>query len=107
MLLPDEHDIPPGIVIMVKEVKQDGMMVTLMQRFKTQRLPRIMEIKEHVDAGSRLSEYDRLFLEEAMHDAQQNIRHVEDIPECQHLFIQLAHLYKQIMDKAIDNENRA
>ena len=92
---------------MVKAVKQDGMMVTLMQRFKTQRLPRILEIKQHVDSGSRLSEYDRIFLEEAMHDAQQNIRHVEEIPECQHLFIQLAHLYKQIMEKALDNETRA
>lgn len=92
---------------MVKAVKQDGMMVTLMQRFRTQRLPRILEIKEHVDRGGRLSEYDRLFLDEAMHDAQRNIRHVEDIPECQRLFIQLAHLYKQIMDKAVDNENRA
>ena len=91
---------------MVKTEKQDGMMVTLMQRFRTQRLPRILEIKEHVDSGSRLSEYDRIFLEEAMHDAQRNIRHVEDIPEYQRLFIQLAHLYKQIMDKAVDNENR-
>jgi hypothetical protein len=92
---------------MVDHKQQEGMMVALMQRFKSQRLPRIMEIKEHVDQGYRLSEYDRLFLDEAMHDAQRNIRHVEEIPECQHLFIQLAHLYKQIMDKAYDNENSA
>ena len=81
-------------------------MVTLMQRFKTQRLPRILEIKEQVDQGDRLGEYDRLFLEEVIQDARRNIRHVEEIPECQHMFIQLAHLYKQIMDKAVENEQR-
>lgn len=82
-------------------------MVTLMERFKTQRLPRILEIKEQVDQGNRLGEYDRLFLEEVIKDAQRNIRHVEEIPECQHMFIQLAHLYKQIMDKALENEQQA
>ena len=82
-------------------------MVTLMERFKTQRLPRILEIKEQVDQGNRLGEYDRLFLEEVIKDAQRNIRQVEEIPECQHMFIQLAHLYKQIMDKALENEQQA
>ena len=82
-------------------------MVTLMERFRTQRLPRILEIKEQVDQGNRLGEYDRLFLEEVIKDAQRNIRHVEEIPECQHMFIQLAHLYKQIMDKAVENEQQA
>ena len=83
------------------------MMGTQMERFKTQRLPRIMEIKAQVDQGNRLGEYDRLFLEEVIKDAQRNIRHVEEIPECQHMFIQLAHLYKQIMDKALENEQQA
>jgi hypothetical protein len=92
---------------MTNHRQQNGMMVTLMERFKTQRLPRIMEIKEQVDQGNRLGEYDRLFLEEVIKDAQRNIRHVEEIPECQHMFIQLAHLYKQIMDKAVENEQQA
>jgi hypothetical protein len=92
---------------MVNPKQQEGMMVALMQRFKMRRLPRIMEIKGHVDQGGRLGEYDRIFLGEVMQDAQRNIRHVEDIPECKHLFIQLSHLYKQIMEKAIANEKRA
>ena len=92
---------------MTRQETQEGMLVTLMERFRTQRLPRILEIKEQVDQGNRLGEYDRLFLEEVIKDAQRNIRHVEEIPECQHMFIQLAHLYKQIMDKAVDNEQRA
>jgi hypothetical protein len=92
---------------MANTKKQKGMMVTLMRRFKMQRLPRIMEIKGLVEQGRRLSEYDRIFLEEVMQDAQRNIRHVEEIPECQQFFIQVAHLYKQIMDKAVDNEKKA
>ena len=87
--------------------QQNGMLVTLMQRFKTQRLPRIMQIKEQVDQGRRLGEYDRRFLEEVIQDAQRNIRYVEEIPECQLMFIQLAHLYKQIIKKAVDNEHRS
>jgi hypothetical protein len=87
--------------------QQEGLMVTLMQRFKHQRLPRILAIKKHVDQGRRLSEYDGVFLEELMQDAQRNIRQVEDIPECQHMFIQLVGLYKEIIDRAIENEKRA
>ena len=86
---------------------QEGLMVTLMQRFKHQRLPRILAIKKHVDQGRRLSEHDRIFLEEAMQDARRNIRKVEDIPECQHMFIQLVGLYKEIIDRAVENEKRA
>ena len=87
--------------------QQEGVMVTLMHRFKHQRLPRILAIKAQVDQGRRLSEYDRVFLEEVMQDAQRNIRKVEDIPECQHMFIQLVGLYKEIIDRAIENEKRA
>jgi hypothetical protein len=38
-------------------------MVTLMQRYKIQHPPRIMEIKEYVDQGKTLSEYDKWFNE--------------------------------------------
>lgn len=86
---------------------QEGLMVALMQRFKHQRLPRILAIKKHVDQGRRLGEYDRIFLQEVMQDARRNIRKVEDIPECQHLFIQLVGLYKEIIDRALENEKRA
>jgi hypothetical protein len=34
---------------MVNPKQQEGMMVTLMQRFKMQHLPRIIEIKGNVD----------------------------------------------------------
>jgi hypothetical protein len=87
--------------------QQEGLMVTLMHRFKHQRLPRILAIKAQVDQGRRLGDYDRVFLEEVMQDAQRNIRQVEDIPECQHMFIQLVGLYKEIIDRAIENEKRA
>jgi hypothetical protein len=87
--------------------QQEGVMVTLMHRFKHQRLPRILAIKAQVDQGHRLGEYDRVFLEEVMQDAQRNIRQVEDIPECQHMFIQLVGLYKEIIDRAVENEKHA
>ena len=92
---------------MVNSSQQEGMMVTLTQRFERQRLPRIMAIKEYVDQGRTLSDYDREFLEVVMRDARTNIRHVEDIPECRHLFMQLVHLYKQIIDRAMANEKSA
>jgi hypothetical protein len=39
-----------------------------------------------------------------MQDARRNIRHAEDIPECRHVSIQPAQLYKQIMEKATAGE---
>jgi len=82
---------------------KEGIMIALVERFEKQRLPRIMDIKAHVDQGGTLREDEMAFLEQVMEDAQHNVHQLEDIAECQHLFVKLVRLYEEIIGKAAEN----
>lgn len=92
----------------MKDSKHDaGVAQALLDRMSNQRLPRALELKEKVDAGEALSEYDLHFLEEVFADAQSIQPMVERHPEYQQLVSQAIHLYKEILDKAMANEKKA
>lgn len=84
-----------------------GMAQTLLERMSNQRLPRALELKERVDAGETLSNFDLEFLEEVFADAQSIQPLVERHPEYQQLAARALHLYKEILDKAMENEKKA
>ena len=92
----------------MKDSKQHdaGVAQTLLDRMSNQRLPRALELKEKVDAGETLSEYDLNFLEEVFKDAQSIQPMVERHPEYQQLVSRAIHLYKEILDKAMENEKK-
>ncbi len=87
-----------------------GIIQTLLDRLNTQRLPLALALKERVDRGETLSEYDISKLEEILTDAQtiQPLieRQLKIHPEHQNLVVSLMHLYKEILDKATENENK-
>lgn len=83
-----------------------GVAQTLLDRMSNQRLPRALEIKEQVDAGEPLSEYDLRFLEDVFADAQAILPMVDRHPEYQQLASRAIHLYKAILDKAMENEKK-
>ncbi|MBK5966564.1 hypothetical protein CCR95_21430 [Thiocystis minor] len=60
-----------------------GLIVTTLDRLRTQRLPRALSIKEKVDAGGTLDQYDIAFLEEIFHEASFTRATVETHPEFQ------------------------
>ena len=92
----------------MKDPKQDaGLAQTLLERMSTQRLPRALELKERVDAGAALSSLDLQFLDEVFADAQSIQPLVERHPEYQQLVSRAIHLYKEILDKAMENEKKA
>lgn len=91
---------------MADKTHDAGVAQTLLERLNTQRLPRALEIKEKVDAGEPLGEYDLRFLEEVFADAQAIQPMVERHPEYQKLVAQVIHLYKEILDKAMANEKK-
>ena len=84
-----------------------GVIQALLERLNTQRLPRALELKDKVDAGEPLSEYDMRFLDEVFHDTQTIHPLVDRHPECQQLVARMVHLYKEILEKALENENKA
>ena len=83
---------------------QAGVLAALMQRFETQRLPRLLDIQAKVDAGEKLPDYDLAFLDEVMADAVSNGPLFSDRPEYQALAVKVVGLYKEISEKALANE---
>lgn len=84
--------------------KDAGVIQVLVERLEKIRLPRLNDIKEKVDRGEVLDEPDMSFLEEVLADAQ----HVEPLldrnPQWQPLAASVLGLYKEITDKALENE---
>lgn len=87
--------------------KEEGIIQVLLERYQEQRLPRLLDIKENVDQGQTLSEFDLEFLEQVMSEAQQNKHLLDDQPELQDLFVRSIALYKEITEKALENEQGA
>ncbi len=81
-----------------------GLIQVLAERLKTQHLPRTLAIKEKVDQGDTLDEFDIHFLEELFQDAREVMPLVDRHPEWQDLVARIFHLYKEITDTALKNE---
>ena len=83
-----------------------GIIQTLLERFTTQRLPMMLAMKEKVDQGETLSDYDISKLDEIFADTQTIQPLIERHPEHQALVSRILHLYKEILDKATENEKK-
>lgn len=90
---------------MTNPSKDTAILTVLGKRLVEQRLPALMRLKDRLDAGEVLTEYDIRFLQEAFTDAQNNKALIDNNPESQEISAQVLHLYKVIMDKATANEN--
>ena len=89
---------------MVDESKDAGLIQVLATRLEQQRLPMALDLKERVDRGELLNDFDIQFLEDVFRDAQQGRSLLERHPEWHELAAKLMHLYKEITDKALENE---
>lgn len=87
---------------MTEDINDTGIIITILERFEKQRLPRITEIKKRLDDGERLNEYEMEFISEALHDAKNLMPFLENKPEYQELFAQVVHFYKLVTDEALN-----
>ena len=92
---------------MAESSKDTGVILTLIERFETQRLPRAQALKAKVDRGDTLSGQDLAFLNQVLEDAQHIKTLVHKHPEWQSLVARAIALYKEITDKALANETSA
>ena len=90
---------------MTETSKDAGMMQVLAERLETQRLPRALSIKEKVDSGEVLDEFDIEFLEQVFEDANTIKPLIDRHPEWQPLAAKMITLYKEITAKALENQN--
>lgn len=84
-----------------------GVIQTLLDRLNSQRLPLALDLKNKVDQGGTLHDYEIKKLEEILTDAQALQPMMDRHPEYQDLVARLLHLYKEILDKAMENEKNA
>jgi hypothetical protein len=84
--------------------KDAGVIQVLAERMEHQRLPRALDLKKKVEQGEILNDLDIQFLEEVFQDAKQIRPLIDRHPEWQELAAKLVHLYKEITQKALENE---
>jgi len=89
---------------MKKDTMDTGLIQVLMERLEKQRLPRLLDIKDKVDAGESLLNEDLDFLENAIVDARKAIPLLDRHPKYQAMAAKVMELYKNITDKALQIE---
>jgi hypothetical protein len=84
-----------------------GLVTTLLQRYTRQRLPRLLEMKERLDRGEKLDDYDIDFLQmiaDERKDRNQALQTAYRHPELHELVLKAIDLYHEITSKALENE---
>ena len=77
--------------------------MALARRLETQRLPLALELKEKVDRGKKLNDFDIAFLEEVSDDMQNVCSLVDRNPDWQAIVEKMLQLYNEITAKALEN----
>jgi len=86
------------------DLKDTGTAMALLERFRSQRMPRALKIKERVDQGERLEDTDLTFLKEVLESADQIKGLVDRHPEYQEIYSRSVELYHAITTQALANE---
>lgn len=86
---------------------EERMLLALLVNFETHRLPRALDIKEKVDKGKSLSDWEIDYLHEAIEEAHRAKALMDRHPEFQALYAHAVRLYDEITIQALKNEQRS
>ncbi len=79
---------------------------TILDRFNHFYLPRVLSLKEKVDAGGCLDDSDTHFLTDVLNNSHNAIAIVDRHPEFQNLAARAISLYHHVTEKGLENENK-
>jgi hypothetical protein len=84
--------------------EETGTLAVLAKRMVEERLPKALALKERVDKGGLLDDLDLNFLEQVVKDAASIKPLLKDNQRMQDVAASMVRLYKEISDKALENE---
>jgi len=92
----------------MNENTKDQMVIkALLERFEKHRLPRLLDIREKVNQGNKLDDYDMNFLDEVFQDARKNEHYISELnDDLKTLIMKMLSLYKEITQKGLENEQK-
>ena len=88
------------------EKKHAGIIQALVVEFEKHRLPTLLKLKDKVDNGQSISDGDLQFLDQVIDDANRTMHMTVNHPELHEFCLHVVHLYKEITEKALDNEKK-
>jgi hypothetical protein len=83
-----------------------GVATVVLKQFADDTLPKVFAIKARLDQGDKLDHWDIEFLTDLLKRFEQVKHEIDQHPEYQEIYAQAVHLYKQITDQAVVNEQK-
>ena len=90
-----------------KKSRDKGVAQVLLMRLEAERLPYALKLKEKVDRGERLSDFDMQFLKRATKEGREARTLAAKLPQYQEVVDRMATLYDEITRKGAENEQKA
>ncbi|MBK1644663.1 hypothetical protein CKO25_08365 [Thiocapsa imhoffii] len=87
--------------------EEQGILIALLNRLTSQRLPRLLDLKTKVTRGERLDSFDIHFLHEVLEDAKAQQARWADHAEFTDIIAKVTQLYHEITERALANEEDA
>ncbi|MGD9255559.1 MAG: hypothetical protein PVF23_07320 [Chromatiales bacterium] len=91
---------------MMEFSEEEHVIELLIERFESERLPRLLSIHKRVNKGETLDDGDIAFLTHVIDDAQRNKSLIDRHPEWHNLCANVFFLYEEITAIALKNEER-
>ncbi len=84
-----------------------GVLMALLSRLEKRRIPTALALKDKVDRGDLLNNYDQKFMMKVRTDLTKTAALLARHPQYQNLVDSMTQLYNEISEKALENEDRS
>jgi uncharacterized small protein (DUF1192 family) len=90
-----------------KKTRDKGVAQVLLMRLEAERLPHALKLKDKVDRGERLSDFDTQFVKRGIKEGAEARSLAAKLPQYQEIVDRMARLYEEITRKGAENEQKA